>query len=296
VQGVQNAGVSRLASASENAMTAYICITCGVQQAEGVDVPEQCAICEDERQYVGLSGQRWTTLDEMRGRFHNVLTELEPGLVRITTEPEFAIGQYAFLIRTQAGNLLWDCVSFLDDATVAAMHALGGVDAIAISHPHFYATCVEWSQSFGNAPIFLSGADRAFVMRASPAIVSFEGDDAEPVPGLRMLRLGGHFHGASVLLWPAGADGRGVLLTGDTIALAADPDWVAFMYSYPNRIPLSAETVRELGARALRHDFDRIYPSAPVRPESYLVRGAKDAVRRSAERYIRMVEGTWPRK
>ncbi len=276
-------------------MTAYICVTCGVQQADRVDLPGRCAICEDERQYVGLNGQRWTKLDDMQGRFHNVLTELEPGLVRITTEPEFAIGQYAFLVHTQAGNLLWDCVSFLDDDTAAAVRALGGIDAIAISHPHFYATCVEWSQSF-NAPIFLSGADRAFVMRPSPAIVSFEGDDVEPLPGLRVLRLGGHFHGASVLHWPAGADGRGVLLTGDTIALVAAPDWVTFMYSYPNRIPLPANTVRELADRVLRHDFDRIYPSAPVRPENVLLHGAKDAVRRSAARYIQMVEGTWPRK
>jgi glyoxylase-like metal-dependent hydrolase (beta-lactamase superfamily II) len=277
-------------------MTAYVCVTCGVQQADRTDLPDRCAICEDERQYVGLGGQRWTTLDEMQGRFHNALTELEPGLVRIATDPEFAIGQYAFLVRTQSRNLLWDCVSYIDDETVAAVSALGGIDAIAISHPHFYATCVEWSQRFNNAPIFLSAADRAFVMRPSPAIVSFEGDDVTPLLGLRVLRLGGHFHGATVLLWPAGAEGRGVLLTGDTIALVADPASVTFMYSYPNRIPLPASTIRELAARVLGYDFDRIYPSAPVRPGNVLASGAKEAVRHSAERYIRMLEGTWARK
>jgi len=277
-------------------MTAHICVTCGVQQADRADLPVRCAICEDERQYVGLSGQRWTTLDAMQGHFRNVLTQLEPGLTRIATHPEFAIGQYAFLVRTQSGNLLWDCVSYLDHETVAAVSALGGIDAIAISHPHFYATCVEWSQRFKNAPIFLSAADRAFVMRASRAIVSFEGDDVQPLPGLRLLRLGGHFHGATVLHWPAGAGGRGVLLTGDTIALVADPGSVTFMYSYPNRIPLPPGTIRELAGRVLRYDFDRIYPSAPVRPDNVLLSGAKDAVRRSAERYIGMVEGTWPRK
>ena len=176
------------------------------------------------------------------------------------------------------------------------MRALGGIEAIAISHPHFYATCVEWSQSFSNAAIYLSNADRDFVMRPSPAIVSFEGDDVEPLPGLRVLRLGGHFYGASVLHWPAGADGRGVLLTGDTIALVADPNWVTFMYSYANRVPLPASTIRELAERVLRYDFDRIYPSAPVQPESVLMRGAKVAVRRSAERYVGMLEGSWPRK
>lgn len=283
-------------SDKEQVMTAYICVTCGVQQADGTDRPERCAICDDERQYVGLSGQRWTTLDQMRGRFRNVLTELEPGLVRIATDPEFAIGQYAFLVLTQSGNLLWDCVSYLDDETVAAIGALGGIDAIAISHPHFYATCVEWSRRFDNAPIFLSAADQAFVMRPSPAIVSFEGDEVTPLPGLRALRLGGHFEGATVLHWPGGADGRGVLLTGDTIALVADPAWVTFMYSYPNRIPLPASTIRELASRVLHHDFDRLYPSAPVRPDNVMTHGAKEAVRRSAERYIGMIEGKWARK
>jgi glyoxylase-like metal-dependent hydrolase (beta-lactamase superfamily II) len=277
-------------------MPAYICVTCGVQHAESVDVPDRCSICEDERQYVRQGGQRWTTLDDMRGGFHNALTEVEPGLIRLVTEPEFAIGQYAFLVQTPSGNVLWDCLSYLDEDTVIAVQALGGIDAIAISHPHFYATCVEWSQAFGDAPIFLSAADTAFVMRPSRAIVSFAGDEVEPFRGVRVLRLGGHFHGASALLWPAGADGRGVLLTGDTIALVAAPEWVTFMYSYPNRIPLSGSTVRELAQRVLRHDFDRIYPSAPVRPDNVLRHGAKEAVRRSADRYIGMVEGTWPRQ
>ncbi len=277
-------------------MTAYICVTCGVQQPDSQDLPQHCAICEDERQYVGRDGQRWTTLEEMRGPHRNVLAELEPGLTRLVTEPDFAIGQYAFLVQTTSGNLLWECLSLIDDETVAALRALGGVDAIAISHPHFYASCVEWSEAFGDAPIYLSAADRDFVVRPNPATVLFEGDDVEPVPGLRVLRLGGHFHGSAALLWPGGAGGKGALLTGDTIALVADPRWVTFMYSYPNRIPLAAQTVRALADLVLRHDFDRIYPSAPVRPGSALMQGAKDAVRRSAERYIGMVDGTWPRK
>jgi len=112
-------------------MSAYICVTCGVQHANRTEPPERCAVCEDERQYVGLGGQRWTTLEDMRGHFANVLTNMEPSLVRIATVPEFAIGQYAFLVRTPSGNLLWDCVSYLDDETVAAVRDLGGIEAIA---------------------------------------------------------------------------------------------------------------------------------------------------------------------
>src|SRR5688500_10713402 len=84
------------------AMSNYVCVTCGVQYAETEAVPERCLICEDERQYVGWGGQKWTALDEMRGEHKNVVEEDEPGLVGITTETSvaqgFAIGQRARLI------------------------------------------------------------------------------------------------------------------------------------------------------------------------------------------------------
>src|SRR5262245_53932315 len=114
-------------------MNAYICVTCGVQFAPSSEAPSRCPICEDERQYVGWRGQQWTTLEEMAGRgFRNEIVEEEPGLSSIGTAPGFAIGQRALLVRTPRGNVLWDCQSYLDDETAAAVRDLGGVDAIAI--------------------------------------------------------------------------------------------------------------------------------------------------------------------
>ncbi len=275
-------------------MESHICITCGVQHPPSDAPPDRCAICEDERQYVGRGGQRWTTLSEMRGTYHNVLTELEPDLVRIGTQPGFAIGQNALLVRTPSGNVLWDCISYLDDETVSEVDALGGIAALAISHPHFYASCVEWSDAFGSPPILLHAADRGFAMRASPSIVHFEEDEIEPLSGIRVIRLGGHFHGSTVLLWSKGAGGRGALLTGDTIGTGvADHRYVTFMYSYPNTIPLSAQEVRDIAERVEPLGFDRIYGAWPG---DVIGSGAKEAVRRSAERYIGMLEGTWPRR
>ena len=272
---------------------AYVCVTCGVQHAPSPEPPSSCPICEDERQYVRRGGQRWTTLEEMRGGHRNRLIELEPDLRRVDTEPAFAIGQSAYLIRTPDGNVLWDCVSYLDDITVEEFRALGGISAIAISHPHFYASCVEWSRAFGDAPIFLPAADRDFVMRPSPAIVHFEGDEVRPVPDVRLVRVGGHFRGSTVLLWPAGAEGRGALLTGDSVAVVADHRWVSFLYSYPNRIPLSTAEVRDVADRVLALEFDRLYAGWPG---DVVAEGARDAVKRSADRYVGMVEGTWPRR
>ncbi|MGA8426468.1 MAG: hypothetical protein WB801_02645 [Candidatus Dormiibacterota bacterium] len=273
-------------------MPAFICQTCGVQQAPGAAPPASCSICTDERQYVGRQGQRWTTLEEMDGNYRSELAQLEPGLWQITTKPAFAIGQRALLLTTPEGNLLWDCLGFLDTATQAAVNQLGGVAAIAISHPHFYGSCVEWSQAFGDIPIYLSACDREYLPRPSPAVVHFQGDQIEPLAGLRVLRLGGHFRGSTVLYWPAGAAGRGALLTGDTIAVAADRRWAAFLYSYPNRIPLPAADVAAIGSRIGGVAFERVYgawPGDEIRAD------ARAAVLRSVERYLGMLDGTWKR-
>jgi hypothetical protein len=273
-------------------MTAFICLTCGVQQAPGPVPPPSCPICADERQYVSREGQRWTTLADMQTNHRSKLAQLEPGLWQITTEPEFGIGQRALVLATPNGNVLWDCLSFLDSATEADIRHLGGLAAIAISHPHFYGSYVEWSQAFGGIPVYLSVRDREFLPRPSPAVVHFEGDEVEPLDGVRVLRLGGHFHGSTVLHWAAGAGGKGALLTGDTIAVAADRRWAAFLYSYPNRIPLPAAEVAEIGRRIDGLAFDRVYGAWPGDDISA---DARAAVLRSVERYLGMLDGTWAR-
>ena len=143
-------------------MPAFICRTCGVQYAPTDDPPPECPICLDERQYVGWNGQQWTTLDELarEGR-KNTLTDIEPGLAQVATQPQIAIGQRALLVQTPNGNVMWDCVSFVDDASVNAIQQRGGLAAIAISHPHFYAAMATWSQAFDDCPIYIHAADGA---------------------------------------------------------------------------------------------------------------------------------------
>ncbi|WP_211230662.1 hypothetical protein [Alicyclobacillus herbarius] len=63
-----------------------------------------------------------------------------------------------------------------------------------------------------------------------------------------LIHVGGHFAGSAVLHWKAGAEGKGVLLSGDTLSVSADLRWVSFMYSFPNRIPLSASIMLSGGA------------------------------------------------
>lgn len=270
-------------------MAAWICVTCGVQHRDTPEPPEVCAICEDERQYVGWGGQRWTTMPELAGDHTVVVREEEPGLFGIGMEPAFAIGQRALLVCTPRGNVLWDCTSLLDDAARARITELGGIAAICISHPHFYAANVEYADAF-DARILIPRADRDWVQRPTPRIELFD-DEAEPVPGLTLARIGGHFDGAAVLHWPGGSDGRGALLTGDTITVVPDRDWVSFMWSYPNLIPLDEATVLDIARRTERFTFDRVYGGWWGR---VVVRGGAAAVRRSADRYVARMRGQRP--
>jgi hypothetical protein len=264
-----------------------ICATCGTQFTPSEVPPGSCPICEDDRQYVGHQGQRWTSLGEMRETHSNGFAALDSNLTAIRTEPAFAIAQQAHLIETGAGNILWDCISLIDDATVAEIERRGGIAAIAISHPHFYSSMVEWSRAFGNAPIYLHADNRPWVMRPDSSIRFWDGESNEILPGITVVRCGGHFPGSSVLHWAAGAEGRGALFTADTIRVVSDRRWVTFMYSYPNEIPLGETAVRGIVAAVEPYAFDRIYGSWP---ESIVATDAKGAVRRSAERYIQHIK------
>jgi glyoxylase-like metal-dependent hydrolase (beta-lactamase superfamily II) len=268
-------------------MPSYICTTCGVGYAESEAPREVCLICADERQYVNAKGQGWTTLDALQKDHMNELREVEPGLTGIGSTPQVAIGQRALLIERPDGGVLWDCTAVITDAALDDITQKGGVKAMAISHPHFYSTMVDWSRALGGVPIYLHEDNRDYVMRPDPAIEFWTGETKGIAEGITLVRTGGHFSGSTVLHWADGAAGKGVLMTGDSIMVVPDTRWVSFMYSYPNLIPLSARAVERI-VKALRaFPYDRIYAGWWDR---VLDHDAKAAVVRSAERYIAAIK------
>ena len=136
----------------------WICQTCAVEHAERVEV---CLICADERQWVPAEGQLWTTLDELAADGHHAeIALLEPDLYAITATPSTGIGQQSKLLRTPAGNLLWDPVGYVDGDISARVLELGDVRAIVASHPHMYGVQVEWSRHLGGPPVLVAEADQ----------------------------------------------------------------------------------------------------------------------------------------
>jgi hypothetical protein len=264
----------------------HICVTCGTQYPTTNDPPQNCPICEDERQYVGLQGQRWISLDELQKTHRNTLFHEGDNLWGIHTQPLFAIGQRALLLQTKDGGLLWDCVSLLDADTVSLVKALGGLSRIAISHPHYYTSMVQWSHAFGGIPIYLHESDREWVQYRDASIVFWSGETNRLSDDLTLIRLGGHFRGFQVLHWASADRGQGALMTGDMPQVCPNRKFVSFMYSYPNFIPLNGATVREIVNKLESYKFAKLYgawPKLTVDDEP------KVALKRSAERYLRAI-------
>jgi hypothetical protein len=263
-------------------VTHHLCETCGTQFSATEEPPPRCPICDEPRQYVGAQGQRWTTLERLRQGHDNVFRPQEERLLGIGTIPSFGIGQRALLLSTPDGNVLWDCIALLDATTEAMIRGLGGIKAIAISHPHYYTTMVEWAHAF-DAPVHLHASDREWVMRDDPSLDFWDGETLPLLGGLTLIRAGGHFEGGTVLHWPGGAGGRGALLSGDILQVVQDRRWVSFMYSYPNLIPLPAWEVERIAGTLEPYPFDRIYGAwwyAVVDTDGTAI------VARSAERYV----------
>jgi hypothetical protein len=264
-------------------MERFICVTCGTQFADSADPPDSCPICTDPRQYVPPEGQRWTTLAELAAERTNEIRE-DGDFVGIGTSPWFAIGQRALLVPFGDSNLLWDCVSLIDDASAEEVERRGGLAGIAISHPHYYSAMVEWAHRF-DCPIHLHAADAEWVMRPDPAIEHWEGETKELGHGLTLIRGGGHFKGGTML---HRANGAGALLTGDIIQVIPDRTHVAFMWSYPNLVPLPESDVQGIAKAVEPFEYDAIYGAWWNR---VIPSGAQEVVRRSVERYGAALRG-----
>lgn len=265
-------------------MNCHICATCGTQYAPSEAPPASCPICEDERQYVGSDGQRWTTHAELAA--HHVLRiEEDAGLVGIGIAPDFAIPQRALLLPTDAGNILWECVSLVTDAALAALKSRGGVDRMVISHPHFYSAMVDWSDALG-VPILLHEADKQWVMRPSPRIEWWSGDRLKLSDAVTLIRAGGHFTGSTVLHWRDGPRAGGALFPGDALQVVMDRRHVTFMYSYPNYIPMRTDDVRAMRERLRGFDFEDVYGFSWGRN---ILGGGRAAVDASFERHLAAV-------
>ncbi|MBO9594912.1 MAG: MBL fold metallo-hydrolase [Niabella sp.] len=257
----------------------FICTTCGTAYTPAVQPPAGCPVCADERQYINPQGQSWTTLKQINRTHKNIIDKIADGLYAIYTTPSFAIGQRAHLLKTPHGNILWDCIANLDATTIELISQLGGIQKIAISHPHYYTTMADWSRAF-QAPVWIHQRDADWIPRRDFELQLWEGLKKELLPGVTLINSAGHFDGGTVLHYDR------FLLPGDVIQVAPDLKTVSFMYSYPNYIPLNKKSILHIRASLEGVAFDAIYGAFG----HYITQQGRKAFDDSITRYLRIFE------
>ncbi|KAI0845661.1 beta-lactamase-like protein [Daldinia vernicosa] len=255
--------------------TWLICTACGTQfpTADRQEL-RTCFICDDPRQFTPPTGQAFTTLDEIRENTKNIWTPFEGDgrLTSIHTEPKIAIGQRAILIKTPNGNVLWDCLTLIDDETINKIKDLGGLKAIVISHPHYYSTHVEWARAF-NCPVYLAAEDKQWTTQSSSHQVFVEETEFDlqidgKSSGVKALKLGGHFPGSFVVLYeehlliadtlvttPSGLGSWEADAVGVARARPVGLNSYSFMWSIPNMIPLAPDELQRMWSILKKYNF-----------------------------------------
>ncbi len=233
-----------------------ICITCGTYYPAD-HTPELCITCLDERQYIPATGQRWTTPGELTGNHSIKLKKLMENLYELEINPMFAIGQRALLVLSPNGNVLWDCIPLLDELTVDFIKSKGGLHAIGFSHPHYYSNMNEWGEIF-DCPVYIHENDGDCIVDKGRHIQLWSGDELALWDGMRIIRIGGHFAGSSIIHVPF-LSKQGAIICGDTLFLSPSKKHFSVMYSYPNRMPLPLHEMQRVKKRFDSIAFDAFY-------------------------------------
>jgi glyoxylase-like metal-dependent hydrolase (beta-lactamase superfamily II) len=233
-----------------------ICITCGTYYPTG-QTPELCITCLDERQYIPATGQGWTTPEQLTRNHSIKVKKLQEKLYELEINPIFAIGQRALLVLSENGNVLWDCIPLLDELIIEFIKSKGGLKAIGFSHPHYYSNMNEWAETF-DCPIYIHNNDASCIVNKGRHVKLWQGDEIALWNGIRIINIGGHFAGSSILHVPF-LSTEGTIICGDTLFLSPGKKHFSVMYSYPNRMPLPLHEMQRVKKRLDSIPFDAFY-------------------------------------
>ncbi|EFJ14071.1 hypothetical protein SELMODRAFT_424004 [Selaginella moellendorffii] len=150
------------------------------------------------------------------------------------------------------GNILWDCISFLDDATVAIIKSLGGLRAIATSHPHYYSTNSRWSEAFGGVPSGLPARKGEVLLWEGLTLLALHKSST----GLMELKERCFIHWRYL----TGGDGQQNSEHNEIVPkVGMDNKIVRIVRSYLNYVPLLSSHTKRIGQVIEPWDFGRLY-------------------------------------
>ncbi|KAL9621022.1 MAG: hypothetical protein Q9160_004540 [Pyrenula sp. 1 TL-2023] len=183
--------------------------------------------------------------------------EVDERVVSVWTEKKFGIGQRAILLRTPNGNVLWDCITYLDQETADKVRMLSASlltlplrgsrsSLTADSMPSsslIRTTSALWSSTF-QCPLYLAYADRGWLFRprlneptakssTSPQLDKLDlhlltETYTQIVPGVTAAICGGHFEGSMCLHWE---DKLFIADTLLTVPISSKKAWSGLVWS-----------------------------------------------------------------
>jgi glyoxylase-like metal-dependent hydrolase (beta-lactamase superfamily II) len=257
-----------------------ICSTCGTYYAAAT-VPALCPTCLDERQYIPVTGQSWTRQEDVLRKHSVKIYQLQDQLYELEINPMFAIGQRALFILSDKGNILWDCIPLLDEATIAFIKSKGGLKAIAFSHPHYYSNMNEWAEVF-DCPVYIHQNDEVHITDKGRHVHLWEGDELNLWDGMKLHCIGGHFAGSSLIHVPF-LSAEGTIICGDTLFLSPGKKHFSVCYSYPNKMPLPLTEMQRIRKRLDAIPFDSFYGYQSIQN---LDKEVKAILAASMDRYV----------
>jgi glyoxylase-like metal-dependent hydrolase (beta-lactamase superfamily II) len=256
-----------------------VCGTCGTHYPSPSH--EICEICNDDRQYIPEGGQVWTTHDQLLKNNSVRILKLHEKVYELQIKPTFGIGQRTLLILSEQGNILWDCIPLLNEPTIDFINSKGGLKAIAFSHPHYYSNMNDWAEAF-NCPIYIHHTDEQWIINKGKHITLWNGAEKTLWHGMKIMNIGGHFPGSSILHVPFLSE-DGAIFCGDTLTIAPSKKHIAVMYSYPNRIPLPLKEMERIKKRLETIPFDKMYG---FYSDQNLLGNVKEVIKKSFARYV----------
>ena len=162
--------------------------TCGIQYAERRSPPSAAPSARTSAS-TSAGGAELDHAEQMRGQPPKSARCRGPGLISIGTDPKFAIGQRALHLRTAEGNVLWDCISLVDDRSVDAMQARSA----AFGHRDLPSPLLlldgRVEPGLGDVPVYLHAADGEWVMRPIRPSSSGRATPTRSRPELTLIRL-----------------------------------------------------------------------------------------------------------
>lgn len=150
------------------------------------------------------------------------------------------------------------------------INELGGLEAIVISHPHYYSLWVDWSRTF-RCPIYVGAPDKEWLNRMDVpgAEVRFLEETYTSIPvrgkdvGVNAILTGGHFPGSLLLHWEKNLFNADTFFTvpSGTNPVPGKPGVLSFSFfwSIPNRIPLHPDDIHKIWLTVKDLEFDTAY-------------------------------------